>query len=288
MTTEALDGCAERSERRHPRAHGRGGAGARRGGGRPAVRRPLLRAVPVAMTLPGVLLFAACTSGTDGGDAPSAQKAAPEAAAADWQVLFDGTDLSRWRGYRQDTVPAAWRIEDGGVLALVPRPGREGEATLITRERYGDFELELDWRISEGGNSGIFYRATEDYARIYESGPEMQIVDNAGHPDGKAPITSAGSNFALYAPTSDVTHPAGEWNHVRIVARGPHVEHWLNGTKIVEYEQWSDDWKARVADSKFAAMPGYGKSPTGYIGLQDHGNPVWFRDIRIRRLDAGH
>lgn len=207
----------------------------------------------------------------------------PEAASAgEWEVLFDGSNLDRWRGYREDQPPGGWVIEDSS-LAFVP--GGEG-GDLVTREQYGDFELVLDWRISQGGNSGIFYRATEEGDYAFETGAEMQVLDNDGHADGESPLTSAGSNFGLYPATEDVTRPVGEWNRARIVARGPHIQHWLNGTMVVEYRQGSDEWRERVAETKFADWPEYGEAMRGHIGLQDHGNRVWYRDIRIRRLEA--
>lgn len=191
-------------------------------------------------------------------------------------------DLSRapeWRGYRADTLPTAWRFDRDGVLTF---SGTGGD--IVTRRQFSDFELELEWRISAGGNSGIFYRATEGTNAIYENAPEMQVLDNAGHPDGRLVTTSAGSSFALYGPSRDVSRPAGEWNAVRLVVRGDHVEHWLNGEKIVEYRLWSPEWKASVAASKFTAWPAYGWNTRGFIGLQDHGDTVAFRRMRIREI----
>lgn len=220
-------------------------------------------------------------------DAPGAAMDEPvdgagDGADSEWIVLFDGTDLSHWRGYRQPEPPQAWSV-DGDVLAFTPgEPGGD----LMTREQFGDFELELEWRVSEGGNSGILYRATEDYENVWESAPEMQVLDDARHADGQNPLTSAGANYALYPAEVDAVRPVGEWNRVRIVARGNHIEHWLNGEKVVEYELGSPDWQERVAASKFASMPGYGRAVRGHIALQDHGDPVWYRDIRIRPLDG--
>lgn len=228
-----------------------------------------------ALAIAACALGACSAPGDQMNDRPAAR---PE---QNWQVLFDGTDLGRWRGFRRQDVPAGWRTENG-VLAFVPG---EGGGDLITREQFGDFELELEWKASPGGNSGIFYRATEQYDEIYWSAAEYQVLDNAGHPDGRSALTSAGANYALYAPAVDASRPAGEWNHARIVARGARVQHWLNGKKIVDYEQWSDDWKARVAKSKFAEWPLYGIAARGHIGLQDHGDLVWYRNIRIRRLN---
>ncbi|MCR4342259.1 MAG: DUF1080 domain-containing protein [Gemmatimonadaceae bacterium] len=197
-----------------------------------------------------------------------------------WTALFDGSGLDHWRGYHREDLPSGWRVEDS-VLAFVP--GADG-GDIVSRDQYGDFELTLEWRISEGGNSGIFYRAAEQRDNVWETGPEMQVLDNARHVDGRSPLTSAGANYGLYAPAEDVTRPPGEWNEVRIVARGAHVEHWLNGRKLLEYEQGSPEWQERVRQSKFATMPDYGRQLRGYIALQDHGDRVWYRNIRIRRL----
>ena len=198
--------------------------------------------------------------------------------AEGWRLLFDGTSLDGWRGYGRADVPDAWTVEDG-ALTLV---GQGGD--IITEEQFDDFELALEWKVEPGGNSGVFYRAVEGLDWIYQGAPEMQVLDDAGHPDGEAEITSAGSNYALHGAPRGVVRPAGEWNAARIVVRGDHVEHWLNGVRVVEYELGSDDWSARVADSKFAAWPPYGTADRGHVGLQDHGDPVWFRNIKIRPL----
>ncbi len=201
-----------------------------------------------------------------------------------WIALFDGTDLSAWRGYQRDDVPAGWQARDG-LLVYDPSVGDGGD--IVTRETFGDFELALDWRVEPGGNSGIFYRADEEPAAIWHHAPELQVLDDDAHADGASALTSAGSAYALYPPTANVVNPAGEWNHVRVVAQGPRIEHWMNGTKIVEYEVGSPEWDRRVADSKFAEYPGFGEAMEGRIGLQDHGNTVWFRDIRVRPLPPG-
>ena len=195
---------------------------------------------------------------------------------APWRPLFDGHTTAGWRGYRRPDFPAGWQIVDGALT----RVGEAGD--IISVEQFGDFELELEWMIAPGGNSGIMFHVTEDHGAPWETGPEYQILDNAAHHDGLDPLTSAGSDYALYAPASDETRPAGEWNQARLVVRGTHVEHWLNGEKLLEYELHSDDWKARVAASKFAAMPDYGQRPRGHIALQDHGDRVAYRNIRVR------
>ena len=198
---------------------------------------------------------------------------------AGWKLLFDGKSTAGWRNYKKETAGPGWTVVDG----ILTRSG-DNAGDIVTTDKYRNFELALDWRVGEGGNSGILYRATEDNEYIWQSAPEMQILDDARHSDGKSPLTSAGSNFALYEAPRGVVHPAGEWNSARILVNGNHVEHWLNGKKLLEYELGSSEWKDRVAKSKFNTMPNYGKASEGYIGLQDHGDKVEFRNIRIRVL----
>jgi hypothetical protein len=202
-------------------------------------------------------------------------------AAARNGTWTDLTDPRHWRSYGADTFPSGWALEDG---ALARTDSGEG-GDLVSRETYGDFELTLEWKVEPCGNSGIFYRGAEGAEYVWNTAPEMQVLDDTCHPDGETPTHTAGAVYDLYAPTADVARPGGEWNQVRIVADGPHVEHWLNGVRIAEYEQGSDDWNARVAASKFAEEPGFGTYREGLIGLQDHGDLVWYRTIRIRRLD---
>lgn len=213
----------------------------------------------------------------------SARSAVPAAPAeGDFRPLFDGTSLDGWRGYGSEEVPGAWFIEDD---ELVFDPAFEG-GDLITREQFDNFELRLEWRISEGGNSGIFFHVNERLPWPWMSGPEMQILDNARHADGQSPLTSAGSNYALHGPAEDVTRPVGEWNEVRLVVDGINVEHWLNGEHVVSYQLWTPQWVDAVQSSKFVEMPDYGLARSGHIGLQDHGDPVWFRNIRIREIEG--
>jgi hypothetical protein len=201
---------------------------------------------------------------------------------AGWKMLFDGKTFSSWRGYKMDRVPAGWVMTKKGELHF--NKNKKGRGDIMTIDEFGDFELQLEWKISKGGNSGIFFWVSEDKNFSWETGPEMQVLDNLRHQDGRNPMTSAGSNYALHAPIRDVTRPVGEYNEVRMVVRGTHIEHWLNGVKIVDYEIGSEDWEALVAKSKFAAMPGYGRNRKGHIVLQDHGDKVWYRNIRIRPL----
>jgi hypothetical protein len=237
-----------------------------------------------ASSLAGVLLavaLAACSSGKPSASPSppmSSDSPAPGSAEGEWRTLFDGTSLDAWRGYRLDSVPVGWQLVDGALTRV------SGGGDLITRERFGDFELALEWKVAEGGNSGIMYRVTEEAGATYETGPEMQVLDDEGHADGKSRLTAAGSLYGLYAAPAGVVKPAGGWNAVRIVARGHHVEHWLNGVKVVECEIGSSDWEAKVAASKFKAWPRFGRAASGHIALQDHGDRVAYRDIRVRSL----
>lgn len=199
--------------------------------------------------------------------------------AEGWRLLFDGRTTDGWRGYRSQTVPSGWTVVNG----VLTKTGTTDD--LITKDTFGDFELDLDWKISEGGNAGIFYRGTEEYDHIYWSAPEYQLLDDAHHPDGRKRITSAGSDYALYPSPAGIVKPAGEWNSTRIIVKGAHVEHWMNGQKLLEYELWSPDWEARVKASKFAAWPHYGRAKVGVIGIQgDHDGTLEIRNVRIKEL----
>lgn len=186
--------------------------------------------------------------------------------------------ITEWRAYGGVGVPNEWTIGDE-VLNHTP-----GGGDLISVESFANVEITFDWKISPGGNSGVFYRVDEQYGASFQSGPEYQILDNAGHADGRSGISSAASVYGLYAPSSDATRPVGEWNSARIVLLGNHVEHWLNGEKVLSFELGSVDWKTRVAGSKFADWPAFGTLPTGHIVLQDHGNAVEYRNFMVLKL----
>ncbi len=194
--------------------------------------------------------------------------------------LFDGTSLAGWHVYKKPGAPiVGWEVVDGAIA----RTAQGGD--LMSDREFGDFDLRFEWKISPGGNSGVFYRATEDEEAAYWTGIEYQVLDDARHPDGKnGPDRHAAAVYGMYPPENAQTRPVGEWNSGRIVARGAHVEHWLNGTKVAEYELWTPEWKARVAETKFKDWPGYGMAKRGHIGLQDHGDPVSYRNIRIKEL----
>jgi hypothetical protein len=210
----------------------------------------------------------------------SAQNTLTDEERADgWRLLFDGRTTDGWRGFRRDAMPAGWQVVDGALT----RAAAAGD--IITIEQFGSFELALDWKVAPGGNSGIFFHVTEDMDHVWQTGPEYQVLDDAGHRDGVTPQTSAGSNYALHAPSANVVRPAGEWNSARLVVRGTHVEHWLNGTQVVSYELGDAEWERLVAGSKFSDMPRYGRNRRGHIALQDHGDLVMYRNVRIRVLD---
>lgn len=200
--------------------------------------------------------------------------------AAGWRLLFDGRTTNGWRGFRKKEFPAGWEVRDGCLTHV------SGGGDIITVEQFENYELALEWKISPGGNSGIFYHVQEldGLNYVWETGPEMQVLDNAAHADGRNPLTSAGANYALHAPPRDSTAPVGEFNRVRIVCRGDHVEHWLNDVKCVEYDLGSPAWTKLVEGSKFKSMPNYGKFRKGHIALQDHGDLVWYRNVKIRPL----
>ena len=196
-----------------------------------------------------------------------------------WHALFDGTSLAAWRGYKQQTMPNGWAIVGDTMVKS------KGTNDVITRDQFGNFELTFDWKLSPGGNAGVFYRGTEEYDHIYWSAPEYQLLDDAKHPDGKSRLTAAGAAYAVYPSPAGIVKPGGQWNSSRLIVNGAHVEHWLNGQKLLEYELWSPDWEAKVKASKFAAYPNYGRARRGYIGIQgDHDGTLMLRNIRIREI----
>ena len=231
------------------------------------------------------LIVAGCTP--MGNSVPAASSTASgatpltaEQRAAGWRSLFDGTTTSAWRGYHEATLPAGWRIVDG----VLTKTGSVND--IITKDQFGNFELALDWKLSPGGNAGVFYRGTEEYDHIYWSAPEYQLLDDAGHPDGRSRLTSAGANFGLYPSPAGIVKPGGEWNSTLIVVNGNNVQHWMNGQKLLEYDLASPDWEAQVKASKFIAYPHYGRAPRGYIGIQgDHDGALWIRNVRIREIN---
>ena len=239
-----------------------------------------------ALALTGAFAaLAACSTTSSKAPADSAATAAnastTSAPPADtmWRSLFDGTSMAAFRGYKKDSMPAGWRIADGAMT----KTGSTED--IVTRDQFANFELELEWKLSPAGNAGIFYRANEKNDKVYMSGPEYQLLDDAKHPDGKSRLTSAGADYGLYPSPAGVVKPANQWNATRIVVNGNHVEHWLNGQKVVEYELGSPDWEAKVKASKFDGWKDYGREKSGNIGIQgDHEGALAIRNVRIRVL----
>jgi hypothetical protein len=198
-----------------------------------------------------------------------------------WKLLFDGTTMNGWRKY-QNKEADDWDIKNGELYCKVE--GVKKRVDLITNDIYENFELQIDWKIAPKENSGIIYMVTEDNGATYESGPEYQLIDDVGYPGKLSDKQLSGANYDMQAPNAKVAKPAGEFNHTKIVVNKGHVEHWLNGTKVVEYELWSPEWQKQKENSKWKNVKPYGMSKSGHIALQDHGGGVAFKNIKIKPL----
>jgi len=216
-----------------------------------------------------------------------------EAEKADgWVSLFDGTTSTGWRGFKKDHFPAGWQIVDGTMQCVGSGRGEAGSADggdILFDKQFQNFTLSLEWKISEGGNSGIFYLGTEEFDVIYKSAPEMQVLDNINHPDaklGKDGNRQAGSLYDLIPAKPQNAKPVGEWNQIEITVYKGTVIHKQNGVNVVEYHLWTPEWKELVANSKFPSLnPKWAEvASKGYIALQDHGDDVWYRNIKIKEL----
>ncbi len=200
-----------------------------------------------------------------------------------WKLLFDGKTTKGWRGFNRDSIGIGWTVEEGFLIA----PGLGGDigGDVISEEQFENFDLKLEWKVTEGGNSGIFFHVLEgDYPAVYATGPEYQLIDDIGFPQKLEEWQSTGANYAMNPPKNAKIKPAGEWNSSEIIVNGPHVTHYLNGIKVVEYELWSEEWEELVKKSKWNKYPDYGKAKKGHLGLQDHGNKIYFRNIKIKVL----
>lgn len=203
-----------------------------------------------------------------------------------FRLLFDGQTTDGWRGYKMTEMPPGWKVMDGILTRVAGGEGGKGAGggdDIVTEGEFGNFELRLQWRVGKGVNSGILYRVVEEAATSWHEAPEMQVLDNIGWGESET-RHHAGALYDLYAPAKDVTHPAGEWNEIRLLVDGNHIEHWLNGEKLVECELWSDDFNERLAKSKFKDKPTYAKAARGRICLQDHSGNIEYRNVRIREL----
>ena len=203
---------------------------------------------------------------------------------AGWKLLFDGEKMTGWRTYK-NKPSNSWEVSKG----VLHCKGNETDKTdkrsdLITINKYDNFELSIEWAISKAGNSGIMYHVTEAYDVAYLSGPEYQLIDDEGFPEKLEDWQKTGADYAMHTTTSRPTKPIGEYNLTKIIVKNGHVEHWLNGEKVVEFEAWTGDWIERKASGKWKDAPGYGMAKTGFICLQDHGSEAWFKSIKIKKL----
>ena len=251
-----------------------------------------VRLLRLAVLTMGAVGSASCASNPDetGTRADSARAGGAAATAAQgarapgpWRVLFDGSSLDAWRGYKREDVPPTWKVEDG-TLAFIPEGPESDRADLITRDQFSDFELEYEWKISPAGNSGVMWRVSEELQYPWQTGPEQQVLDDERHPDNKIPSHLAGALYDLVAPPSGIVKPVGEFNQARVVARGSRVQTFLNGHQTADVDFASPEGKQLLASSKFRTMPRFAQNARGHIVLQTHGDRVWYRNIRVREL----
>jgi len=227
----------------------------------------------IALALAAGCLLAQAALAAD----PAPNTLSAEEKAAGWKLLFDGQSLSGWRNYKKPDLSPGWKVENGAIVR-----GTERAGDIITTEQYGAFELVVEYKISPGGNSGLMYHVLEEGQAPWHTGPEIQIQDNATGRDAQ----KSGWLYQLYQAEIDAAKPAGEWNQLRVLVTPEKCGTWMNGKLYYEYVKGSKDWDERVAKSKFAKLPNFGKATKGHICLQDHGNPVSFRNIKIRALDG--
>ena len=216
----------------------------------------------------------------------SAEVAAP-ANDAEWIMLFDGEDVSGWRSFNGESLPDGW-IVDNGTLKSLGQGGDIGGDIVYAEREFDNFELALEWKISEGGNSGVFYHVQEgeQYDAPYYNAPEYQIIDDIGFPDPLEDWQSLGADYAMYVadPEKKIVKAAGEWNTSRIVFTEDNAEYWLNGELVLSFDPWSADWQNRKETGKWKDFPEYGSYKSGLIGLQDHGSEIWFKNVKVREL----
>lgn len=241
------------------------------------------------------LLFSACILFACGSSKTSANATEESTAAGDgWIILFDGKSTAAWHGYGNKPAGTAWKVEDGALHLDGASKKKENASggDLVTNEEFGNFDLKLEWKIAPKSNSGIIFYVNEDpskYPNTYNTGPEMQVLDNGtptrpGHPDAKLYTHRAGDLYDLLA-SKEAAKPAGEWNQVEIISKNGKLDFYMNGVHSLSTTMWDDHWKQMVAVSKFKDMPGFGTFKKGRIALQDHGDEVWYRNIRIKKID---
>lgn len=201
--------------------------------------------------------------------------------ALGWESLFNGQDMEQWKVYKKEGTEG-WAVKDGEMVAL----GLGSSADIVTKDTYENFELSLEWNIGAEGNSGIFFNVREEAEApaVYHTGPEYQLIDDSGFEGRIKDSQKSGANYDMHPPKYKATRPAGSWNKSRLIVDEGKVQHWLNGKKVVQYELWTPEWEELKANAKWKDVPTYGKFKSGHIALQDHGNEIRFRNIKIRRL----
>jgi hypothetical protein len=198
-----------------------------------------------------------------------------------WVLLFDGKTTDKWRTYQN--LPAdSWEVVNGELHCK--KEGATKHDDLVTKEEYPSFELSIDWKIEKGGNSGLLYHVLETHKGAYETGPEYQLIDDLGFVGKLENWQRSGADYAMHPPSKAAAKPVGQYNHTRILVNGAHVEHWLNGVKVADFNAWTPEWEKLKAASKWKDYPDYGKSKTGVIDLQDHDGGIWFKNIKIRKI----
>lgn len=200
---------------------------------------------------------------------------------AGWQLLFDGKSTEGWRPYRNQ-ASEGWEVSNGQLHCKEGKLAHRSD--LITTGQYENFELAFDWKIDKGFNSGVIYRVEEGNRATYETGPEYQLIDDEGYPEKLEDWQKSGSDYAMHPPATIASKPAGEYNHTKIIVKGAHVEHWLNGKKVVDFDLWTPEWQDLKAKSKWKDAKLYGMIKKGHIALQDHGGGIWFKNVKIRPL----
>jgi len=244
------------------------------------------------------LIFVIASCNNQPADSSSASADSTSATASDnaateskdgWVMLFDGTSTKGWHSYGLNTVAPIWQVQDGALYADTTKKvkGSHGNNDLVTDDEYENFHLKLEWKISPNGNSGIIFGVKEDttlYKNTYNTGLEMQVLDNNGHPDAKIIKHRAGDLYDLISSSKETVKPVGEWNQAEIMVKDGKLDLFLNGTNVVSTTLWDDNWNKLVAGSKFKSMPGFGTFKKGKIALQEHNNAVWYRNIQIKKL----
>lgn len=262
-----------------------------------------MRFLPVAFLL--ALIFSACQSNEQSASTDATKKdtmAAPPTTppennsltvteqANGWQLLFDGTSKKNWHIFKNQSDGSAWKVADGALYLDPSKKNQDGKTfgggDIVTDEEYDNFHLKLEWKVDSAGNSGIMFYVKEDpkIERTFHTGPEMQVLDNAAHPDAKINKHRAGDLYDLISSSPETVRPAGQWNEAEIIAKDSTLTFYLNGSKVVTTKMWDDNWRKMIAGSKFKEWSTFGAFTAGRIALQDHGDPVWYRNIKIKRL----